>query len=186
MRKSLMYDWLLLIYTIPADPPGSRAYVWRELKKLGGIYLRDGVYLLPDRDDLAIQAEALSARIEDVRGESTLIRGVHLPPEKEVAAVARFGENRGKEYDEVARECRQLLEHIRREAQHYEFGFRQVEEIQEDLAKIRCWLQQVEVRDYFGAPRQDGIDALLKDCENALGQFVQEGAWQDQTTDGTI
>ena len=33
--------WLVLIYTLPAEPTRKRAFVWRELKKLGAVYLRE-------------------------------------------------------------------------------------------------------------------------------------------------
>ena len=44
-------DWLLLIYTVPAEPTRKRAFIWRELKKVGAPYLRDGVCILPERPD---------------------------------------------------------------------------------------------------------------------------------------
>ena len=41
-------QWLVLIYTLPPEPTRKRAFVWRELKKIGAVYLRDGVCLLPE------------------------------------------------------------------------------------------------------------------------------------------
>src|SRR5438309_7457883 len=49
---SVSVEWLLLIYTLPSQPSRKRAYVWRELKKVGAVYLRDGVAILPRRPDL--------------------------------------------------------------------------------------------------------------------------------------
>ena len=43
--------WLLLIYTVPAEPSRKRAAIWRELKKVGAPYLRDGVCILPERPE---------------------------------------------------------------------------------------------------------------------------------------
>ena len=43
--------WLLLVYTVPAEPSRLRAAVWRDLKKAGAVYLRDGVCVLPERDE---------------------------------------------------------------------------------------------------------------------------------------
>jgi hypothetical protein len=48
----------LLIYSVPAEPSRKRAYVWREVKKLGAIYLRDGVCIQPEQPGTVAAAEA--------------------------------------------------------------------------------------------------------------------------------
>ena len=55
--------WLLLIYTVPAEPSRTRAFIWRELKKVGAPYLRDGVCILPERSETAAAARAIAAKV---------------------------------------------------------------------------------------------------------------------------
>ncbi|MDN3575818.1 chromate resistance protein [Chitinimonas viridis] len=59
-----MNDWLALILTLPTGNATARMRVWRTLKASGAAVLRDGVYLLPRRDECL---GALSAVAEDVR-----------------------------------------------------------------------------------------------------------------------
>ena len=65
-------SWLLLIYRVPAEPSRKRAFVWRELKKVGAVYLRDGVCVLPDqaatRAGLRQVAERMLECVVDVIG----------------------------------------------------------------------------------------------------------------------
>src|SRR3954465_7850944 len=43
--------WLLLVVSLPTPSATARMRVWRALKALGCMALRDGAYLLPDGDD---------------------------------------------------------------------------------------------------------------------------------------
>src|SRR4051812_990657 len=64
----LSTTWLLLIYTVPTQPSRKRATVWREIKKLGAVYLRDGVCVLPDQPGTLMNLRALASRIEGMDG----------------------------------------------------------------------------------------------------------------------
>ena len=70
--------WRLLIYIVPSEPSRKRAYVWRELKKAGAVYLRDGVCALPERDSTAEAMGKIAAKIEEFGGEPTVIAGAEL------------------------------------------------------------------------------------------------------------
>src|SRR5438874_9735679 len=72
--------WLLLIYTVPAEPTRKRASVWREVKKLGALYLRDGVCILPERSETIVAAGELAARIGELDGQAMIVRAARLDP----------------------------------------------------------------------------------------------------------
>ena len=59
-----LVEWLVLITTLPTRNAAARMRVWRAIKALGCAPLRDGVYLLPARDETGA---ALRALAEDVR-----------------------------------------------------------------------------------------------------------------------
>jgi len=58
-------SWLILIVSLPTQNAAGRMRVWRALKALGCVVLRDGVYLLPQRAEfrqtLQLQAEEVIA-----------------------------------------------------------------------------------------------------------------------------
>jgi hypothetical protein len=58
-------SWLLLIVSLPSDRGTARMRIWRALKALGCVALRDGAYLVPDEPALQKQLADLNA--ESVR-----------------------------------------------------------------------------------------------------------------------
>ncbi len=166
--------WLLLIYTVPSEPSRLRATVWRELKKAGAVYLRDGVAVLPTREDTTVTARAIAAKVTEFGGQATLVEEAHLDPERVAAITAQARAGRAEEYAEIAREGERFLAHAQREREHRAFTFAELEEIEEDLGKLKRWVAQVRARDYFGAADASPIAELLDRCEAAVASFLEE------------
>jgi hypothetical protein len=175
--------WLLLIYTVPAEPSRKRAFIWREVKKLGAIYLRDGVCALPDQPETASVLRAIATKIQEFEGEATLVEGARIEPSRAAWLVERSQASRAEEYADIAHEAQRLLEHVARETEHREFTFAELEELDADLGKLKRWTAQVRQRDYFGAGEEDErVQTLLDRCDHALGAFVEESASRDAET----
>jgi hypothetical protein len=172
--------WLLLIYTVPAEPSRKRAFIWRELKKVGAPYLRDGVAILPERPDTHELARAIAAKVEEFGGDATLVSGARLEPSRSVALVEQFRSARAVEYTEIAGEAEHLLEHVARETAHRAFTYAELEELETDLGKLRRWTDQVVARDYFGGAPPQELQEVLERCEQALATFLEAAAAQEQ------
>lgn len=172
--------WLLLIYTVPSEPSRKRAAVWREVKKAGAIYLRDGVCALPRREETANTFQALAAKVEAFGGEATLVDVPHLDRRRAEAIMARSREERAAEYAELTREAERFLEHVRRETTHRAFTFAEVEELAADLGKLQHWAEQIRGRDYFDAASAHDVAALLARCEEALAASSEVTASHDE------
>jgi hypothetical protein len=56
-------NWLLLVHSLPGQNGALRVGVWRNLGALGAGSLRDGVFVLPDRPDLADAFAAIRASV---------------------------------------------------------------------------------------------------------------------------
>ena len=41
-------EWVLLVYRVPTEPASRRVAVWRDLKRIGALYLQQCVCILPD------------------------------------------------------------------------------------------------------------------------------------------
>jgi uncharacterized protein YdbL (DUF1318 family) len=169
-------SWLLLVYTVPSEPSRKRAHVWREVKKLGAVYLRDGVCLLPQRQDTLAAAETIARKVEEFEGQATVISAAHLEQPRATEAVRQFQTARAEEYAEIAREAERLLEHVARETEHRDFTFAELEELEQDLGKLKRWYAQVQQRDYFPAASALEVDELLRRCELELSAFLERAA----------
>ncbi len=157
--------WLLLIDMVPSEPSRKRGYIWREIKKVGAVYLRDGVCALPERAETTTALRQIAARVEEFGGEATLGEAAHLDPKREEALTAASRMARAGEYHELAREGEGFLAHVRRETEPREFTFAELEELEEDLAKRTRWTDQVRTRDYFDGAEAEQVAALLAPCE---------------------
>ena len=171
--------WLLLIYTVPAEPSRKRAFVWREVKKLGAIYLRDGVCVLPQRPDTLAAATGLAGKIDEFEGQATLATDSHFEPSAAERLVGRFRSARAEEYREIAQSAEQLLAHVARETEHRDFSFRELEELEQDLAKLKRWAEQVRSRDYFSETTDALLESLFERCAHALAEFTATAAAED-------
>jgi hypothetical protein len=174
--------WLLLIYTIPTEPSRKRAFIWRKLKEVGGLYLRDGVAVLPEREDTLAAFRTLTARIKEFAGQATLVTEARLDQERAESIMAESRAARSAEYAEVSQEAEQFLQHIRRETTHRAFSVAELEELAMDLGKLQRWMVQIRARDYFGSPAAAAIDQRLTRCEAVLSSLRQEAGIEDKVS----
>ncbi len=171
----MVTPWLLLIYTVPRIPSRKRAAVWRDLKKVGAVYLRDGVCVLPTRDDTTAAIERIAAKVRAFEGQATIIAAASLDPETIAVIVAEARAARMSEYAELSHEVGNFLAHVEREHEHRELTFAELEELEADLDKLRRWFEQVRARDYFGVEdAHTRIMALLNRGDEALAGFLDE------------
>lgn len=66
-------NWLLLILSLPTENATVRMRAWRMLKAAGAAVLRDGVYLLPARDDCRATLETVRAEVQGAGGMASLL-----------------------------------------------------------------------------------------------------------------
>lgn len=173
--------WLLLIYTVPAEPSRKRAAIWRDIKKAGAVYLRDGVCVLPERHDARAAFRAIAARVAELGGQATVAQAVRLDPVRASAVAAEARTARAAEYAEVARGAERFLAHVRQEREHRELTYPELEEMEADLGKLKRWADQVRARDHFEAPGTGHLGELLARCEDELRSFLHEASTTDSS-----
>ena len=66
--------WLLFVATLPGQNGGLRVRFWRQMKAAGAAILRDGVYLLPHREDLKGALEELRAELAAAGGNGYVLQ----------------------------------------------------------------------------------------------------------------
>src|SRR5690349_3980885 len=98
-------SWLMLIYRVPSTPSRARVAVWRELKRLGGLYVQQAVCVLPDRPDLRENANRIRRRIEESGGSSIFLALNDVGAEAHAQFTDGFREQSAKEYAEIIEEC---------------------------------------------------------------------------------
>jgi hypothetical protein len=167
--------WLLLVYRVPSEPSNNRVSVWRELKRLGVLYLQQCVCIVPAFDECVRGVQAVTARIEALHGTSDLFRIRDAGAAEQERLLAGFRQLSAKEYAEIIEECQtKFAKEIEFERFRQNFTYEEAEEIREDLEKIRRWFTRVTERDWFAAGMRDQVEVELQQCEQLLEEFEQE------------
>ncbi len=161
-------QWLLLIYTIPPEPTRKRAFVWRDLKKIGAGYLRDGVCILPDRPATRHAIQAIVDRVRMFEGQATLVDAAVIDDLSAQEVVRQSRAARQTEYAALADSSRELLDHVRRELAHRDFSEFETKSLLDDVGKLRHWYDQICARDYFAADGAPSASAAIAECESAI------------------
>src|SRR5215208_3443116 len=160
--------WALLVYTVPASPTRKRAAVWREVKRLGALYLRDGVCALPDTVAARAGLEALADRVQELEGQATVVWEARLSAATADAVQVEWVQARQAEYAEVAEAAAGFLDHVEEEARHHGFERAELVSLSGDLARLERWLGQVVARDYLQVGDPGPIAVRLAACRAAL------------------
>jgi hypothetical protein len=161
----------MLVYRVPGEPTRLRATVWRRLKAAGAVYLANSVAVLPESADSERTLRKLRAEIEGMGGTGQLLRAEALAGQDEV--VAAFNAARDAEYDEVLSRCEDFQTEIDKESEAGKFTYAELEENEEDLAKLRRWLDKIQARDTLAAPRGADAVAAVERCARSLDAFAE-------------
>lgn len=150
-------EWLLLIATLPGQNGGLRVRFWRQLKAEGAAILRDGVYLLPRRDDLKQALEELGAELSAAGGSAYVLELPKQAPDTEREWTSLF--DRADAY----RECREALDELLKH-------LKQCSEA-EARRQLRLWhrnLEAIIAIDYFPGEAQEQARRAASDGEARL------------------
>jgi hypothetical protein len=103
-------------------------------------------------------------------GTAHLVRGAVLGDE--AAFRAAFADARDAEYREVLGRCRDFHAELDKERAAANFTFAELEENEEDLAKLEAWLAKIRGRDHFEAPLRAEAARAVAACREDLEVFA--------------
>lgn len=165
-----MPDWLILVYKVPSEPTRYRARIWRKLKAAGAIYLQNGVAALPSTSGSERVMRGIAQEVRDIAGTAYLLRGGPFGDERALGAA--FSAARDEEYREVLSRCHDFHRELDAERARKNFSFAELEENDEDLAKLERWLGKIKDCDHFGAPLRDQAERAVAGCRGDLDAFA--------------
>jgi len=165
-------EWLLVSISTGKDAT-LRVYVWRQLHRLGAVYLHKSVCVLPNRPEVRTALQPILLRIQTHGGTARRMTIRVEEPDQE-ALVAEQRSERDDEYREVVERVPQFLSEITMETARGRATYTEVEESDADLERLRTWLGRIRARDYFGAPQAHEAQAAVERCAAALAQFEAE------------
>ena len=178
--------WRLLTYKVPSQPSNARVSVWRDLRRLGAFYLQQAICVLPDTPAVAEALTAVRAKVDKLGGTSFSAVLTDLDPSEHQQIVQGLEAASERDYAEIVEECEtKFFKEIEFERFRQNYTFEEAEEINQDLEKLRRWLDKVIARDWIGAPGRTLAEQKIAECADLLEEFeaeVFEHSGQSDTT----
>jgi hypothetical protein len=172
--------WLLFVAQLPAHPSSARVLLWRHLRAAGAVSLQNGVWVLPARETHEQLLRDELAQVERHGGTGLLFQAQALGSD----LVARFHDERDQEYAEVCERCQALHDELTRESRAGKETYAELEENEQELAKLDRWLAQIQARDFFGAPTAARAAQEVEACRADLAAFATAVYRHEGVTDG--
>ncbi len=151
-----MKTWIALITSLPTENATARMRAWRSLKASGAAVLRDGVYLMPERDDCRHLLDTVAADVRAAEGTALVVR---LEEPDEGNFMALF--DRSADFAGLLGDIATAREGLRPDTAN---------EALKQARKLRKAFANLAAIDFFPGEAQRQADAALRELE-------QRAAW---------
>ncbi|MBD5801770.1 Chromate resistance exported protein [Azoarcus sp. Aa7] len=151
-------QWLFLILSLPTENATARMRAWRALKASGAAVLRDGVYVLPDREACRTTVERIAADLREGGGTAHVL---HAQESGDASFHALF--DRGADYAGLLADIAQLRATLSADT---------APEALKQTRKLRKAFGALADIDFFPGLAQPQADAALQDLELALARSL--------------
>lgn len=166
--------WLLLTYKVPPEPARKRIALWRKVKAMGAVYLQNGICVLPRTDEHLRRLKLVENEIARMGGEAVLLETVPLDRVQQRKVLARFNADRNEAYHEFIERCDGFEAEIAHETAAGKLTYAELEENEEDLKKLRTWLDKIKRLDFHGAPLAGEAAKRFAGCAALLDRFSRQ------------
>lgn len=152
-----LVDWLLLVTSLAGQQSALRIRIWRSLKAMGAVPLRDGVYVVPDTPTAVRAFEETRGEVTGAGGDAYVLPLSNLGADDETAFVALF--DRSEDYAQFAVSIDQFTSSL---------PDRTETEARRVLRQLRRDLAGIEAIDFFPGAALREATAGLREAEAAL------------------
>lgn len=167
--------WLLLVHQLPPRPSNLRVQIWRRLRALGAVVLRNSVYVLPNSSETAEDFDWVRTEIAGRGGQVSVLEANVVDGYTDNELVDQFRRLRDEDYTEVVREAQSTLKRWQKRRSR---PARPV--LQREFRKLRERLTRIRTIDHFEAPGRMEAEASIA----ALEQFLTPAPPSTVITEG--
>ena len=153
--------WLLFILTLQGQQPAVRMRVWRALKALGTAVLRDGVYVLPNREEFLEPLQAQSEEVTTSGGSAQIIEVEARDKSQEAEFRQLF--DRTPDYEKLLQEIRSIGKAI---------GKTEAAALSSLLTRLSRDYETIAQQDFFPGPAREQIRDALESLATAANAVL--------------
>ncbi|MDD5295348.1 MAG: chromate resistance protein [Rhodocyclaceae bacterium] len=165
-----MNTWIMLITSLPTENATARMRAWRGLKASGAAVLRDGVYLMPERDACRATFETIASDLLAAGGTAMVLR----VEEPEAGAFPPLFD-RGEDYALLVANIARAKDGMTADS---------APEILKQARKLRKTLNGISDTDFFPGEARRQAEAALQDLELTASRSLSPD--EPHATEGTI
>lgn len=160
---------------MPTTPTAARVAVWRQLKKMGAVYLQQSACVFPELTRIRRELQPILMKIAMSDGRYHLLPLRSLPDAEHAKLIAEFQDQSAKQFQEIIDNCEiNFQKEIDFETFRGNFTYEEAEEIRLEFEKIVNWFEGVSERDWFQATNKDEAQEWLNRCEALLEGFEEK------------
>lgn len=152
--------WLLFVLSLQGQQPAARMRVWRGLKALGAAVLRDGVYLLPNRPQLASELQTQALDVQRSAGSAQIL-------EVDARDDAQQSDFRGM-FDRTA-DYQELIKQVRRLRTAKSVGRGT---LSAQLTRLRREFEAIAAQDFFPGEAAEQTRSALEELTQLISRTV--------------
>lgn len=153
-----MNKWLSLITTLPTENATLRQRAWRALKASGAAVLRDGVYLMPERESCRTTFNGLAAEVREGGGTAHVLR-VEEPEGDHFVGLF----DRSDDFAALLSEVHAAQQGLTTDT---------VQDVLRQTRKLRKSFGSLVATDFFPAEAQNQTDVSLRELELACAYIL--------------
>jgi hypothetical protein len=110
---ALKMTWLVFSYSLESQPKSSvRVGFWRRLQQLGTLSLKNGLHVLPDREECLESFQWLAQEVQEAKGEVTIMRVDRFESMTDAQLIELFHAGCRKKYEQLDRQMAVLWKRL--------------------------------------------------------------------------
>jgi len=153
-----MNNWSLLITSLPTENATVRMRVWRSLKASGAAVLRDGVYLMPERESCRETLDAIAVEVQASGGIALVLR-VEEPEDGHFVDLFE----RSEEFSTLLAGIAKLRESLTAET---------AQDVLKQSRKLRKAFTNLSAIDFFPGEAQRQTETALSELESSIVRLL--------------
>ena len=156
--------WFVFSYSLTSQRGSSaRVGFWRRLQQLGTLSLKNGLHVLPDREECLEAFQWLAQEVQEAKGEATVMRVDHFEGMTDAQLIELFHAGCRKKYEQLDRQVTVLGKRLQATAK-----MKDATSIGRIFKKLhRQWEESARI-DFFDSPYGGQVTSRLRQLKQAV------------------
>lgn len=156
--------WLVFSYSLTSQRGSSaRVGFWRRLQQLGTLSLKNGLYVLPDREDCLEAFQWLAQEVQEAKGEATVMRVERFEGMTDAQLVELFHAGCRTRYEQLDRRVTALGKRLQTSAKR-----KDATSVGRIFTKLQRQCEEITRIDFFDSPYGAQVNSHLRQLRQAF------------------